>query len=177
MIILLNKGIITPLILFIILVFGAVISLISKFVKIPVIWWFLEKFERKEQLKTLPGKGALALFAGTLLSVKLFEMPVALAAISILTFGDPISHFIGQHFGRIKSPLNEIKMLEGNFVGAIIGGAFACIFVAPAYAFLSAAIALLIESIEIKMGEIIVDDNIVIPLSAGTAILVLKTIF
>ena len=177
LIILIGQNVLRPWELFIILGAGFLISVISRKIRIPIIWQLLTTFERPEQLERFPGKGAVAYFAGALLAVKLFPKEVALASIAVLAFGDPISHFVGQNFGRVKNPLSLKKMLEGNFAGAIAGGLAASLFVSWRYALPAALAALMLESIEIKMNDEIVDDNIIIPLAAGASILILRTIF
>ncbi|MCX6709610.1 MAG: hypothetical protein NTV63_01480 [Candidatus Woesearchaeota archaeon] len=143
--------------------------------RIPFVGWFLDKFERKEQMKKLPGKGALSLFFGVLLTIKLFPENIAYASIMILAIGDPVSHFVGKIFGRIKTPWNRIKMIEGNLAGAVVSGIAASALVNPLFAFIASFSALLVETIEIKMNEKIIDDNIILPLTAGTAMLLLET--
>ncbi|MEM0231282.1 MAG: hypothetical protein QXW00_00680 [Candidatus Woesearchaeota archaeon] len=178
LIILIKKGILNAWKLFLILSVGFVVSVLSRRFKIPIVWNMLITFERPEQLKKgLPGKGAIAYFGGVLLAFKLFPLEVALASIAILALGDPVSHFVGLMFGRIRNPLSLKKMLEGNIAGAIAGGLLASIFVSWKYAFPAALAALLIESVEIKMNDRVVDDNVVIPLAAGATILILRTLF
>jgi len=120
-IILLINNILNSLILFIILIAGILISILSKKFKIPIVYSFLKIFERKDALKTFPGKGAISFLMGCLLVLQLFERDIALASIMILTFGDSVSHLFGLHFGRKKHPLNCLKSIEGNITGAITG--------------------------------------------------------
>ncbi|NQV09213.1 hypothetical protein HQ529_05155, partial [Candidatus Woesearchaeota archaeon] len=77
------------------LVFGFIISALSLKRKIPVIHWFLERFERPEDMKVFPGKGALFAVFVILLSLLLFEKDIALAAIMILALGDSFGALIG----------------------------------------------------------------------------------
>jgi dolichol kinase len=149
----------------------------SKEAKIPGINWFLKKFEREEVLKKFPGRGAIFFIVGCLLVVKLFDRDIALASIMILTFGDSVSHLFGLYFGKIKHPLNGLKKLEGNIFGSIAGGFMAMFFVNYIWAFSGALIAMVIEAIEVKMGNNVIDDNILIPLIAGTIMYIFKTGF
>jgi len=168
--ILLINNILNSLILFIILIAGILISILSKKFKIPIIYSFLNIFERKDTLKTFPGKGTISFLIGCLLVLQLFEKDIALASIIILTFGDSVSHLFGWHFGRKKHPLNCLKSIEGNIAGGITGFLGAMLFVSPLFAFLASFGAMTAEVIELRMNNRIVDDNIIVPLVAGTII-------
>jgi len=164
-------------ILFMLLLIGGLVSFISREIKIPGIHWFLKKFDRGESLKKFPGKGAIFFIVGCLLAVKLFDKNIALASIMILTFGDSVSHIFGIYLGKIKHPLNGLKKLEGNLIGSIVGGAMALFFINFVFAFSGAFVAMIIEAVELKMGGNVIDDNILIPLVAGTTMYIIKTGF
>lgn len=157
---------ITPYGLFWILVLGIIISFISVKIKLPIIYWLLEKFERKH---VHPGKGAITFFIGSLLVLKLFPEPVALASIMILALGDGICAIIGP-FGHVKTVLSEKKLLEGTLAGILLGTWGASIFLPWYEAFVAALVAMTIETSEIKMNNKILSDNILVPLVAGTTI-------
>jgi len=166
---LLINNIITPLIIFIILIIGTLCSLLSLKYRIPIISFFLDNFERPEEKNKLPGKGIILAVVGSLLALQLFERNIALASITILTFADPISHLIGKLFGKTKSFLDKTKNIEGHIAGALISSLFAMFFVHPALAFAGALSAMLFEAIIIEIQKIKLDDNLIIPLAAGTA--------
>lgn len=161
--------IVTPLIIFIILTIGIFVSLLSLKFRIPLISWFLDNFERNKDKNRLPGRGIIFAVIGSLLALKLFDLNIALASITILTFADPISHLIGKVFGKTKSPLNKTKNIEGHIAGALISSIFAMFFVSPILAIAGAITAMLFESTIIEIQKIQLDDNLVIPLTAGTA--------
>lgn len=104
-------------ILFIVVLVGLVLSLLSFKCKVPFVCWCLERFERKGEF---PGKGALFFFLGCILVLLLFSKPVALASIAILTFGDSIAPLVGIYFGRTKSRFNGKRFVEGFVVGFIV---------------------------------------------------------
>ncbi len=169
-VILLINNILNSLILFIILIIGIIISILSRKFRIPVIYSFLKLFERKHTLKTFPGRGTISFLIGCLLVLQLFEKDIALASIMILTFGDSVSHLFGWHIGRKRHPLNCLKSIEGNIAGAIAGFLGAMFFISPLPALLASFGAMTAEAVELKMNERIVDDNIIVPLVAGTII-------
>jgi len=146
------------------------ISLISRRYRIPVIYWFLQQFDREEDIKKFPAKGAFFYITGVTIVVFLFPQDIALASIAILAIADPVSRFIGVHFGKVKHPLDSAKFIEGAIAGIITGFLAAVIFVRPAEAFFAALFAMIAEGIEIKYGMHRVDDNIVIPIAAAVVI-------
>jgi dolichol kinase len=174
---LLQHNTINSLTLFVVLIIGIITSLLSKKYKIPIIYHFLKIFERKKTIKNFPGRGTISFFIGCLLVAQLFERNIALASMMVLTFGDSISHLVGWHIGRKKHPLNCLKSIEGNVAGAIAGFIGAMFFVSPLYALLASFGAMTAEAVEIKMNERIVDDNITVPLVAGTVMHLLRIYF
>jgi len=173
-VILLTNNILNSLILFLILIAGILISILSRKFKIPIIYFFLKIFERKGVLKRFPGKGTISFLVGCLLVLQLFERDIALASIMILTFGDSVSHLFGLHFGRKKHPLNCLKSIEGNIAGGITGFLGAMFFISPLPALLASFGAMTAEAIELKMNDKIIDDNIIVPLVAGTIIYLMR---
>jgi len=156
-----------------VLLAGTALSFVSVKKRLPVVSWFLEHFERRE---SFPGKGALFLVAGMLLAVLLFERSIALASIMIVTFGDSISHVSGKLFGKIRHPLNKYKLVEGSILGSAAAAIGAAFFVQWQEAVPAAAIAMIVESFELKFRGMAVDDNLLIPLVAGLVISVIRVI-
>jgi len=175
-IVLIYFEILTAFRIFVILILGVIVSLLSKKYKIPLVWQLLRKFERPSVIKKFPGKGTIFFFVGVLLVLRLFEKDIALASIIILTFGDSISHIIGMKFGRIKHPLNNNgkKKLEGSLAGLIAAFLGALIFVHPLLAFLGALAGMVAEALQLQLNNNEVDDNIIVPLVAGTAMLLAR---
>lgn len=160
-----------------ILLVGIAISLISMKKDIPGISWLLSIFERESELKRFPGKGTITFFIGALLSVLLFQKDIALASITILTLGDSFSHLIGKYYGRIKHPLNNVKLLEGTIAGIFFAAIGAVFFVTFYEAVAASAVAIFSEAVEIKIRKTKVDDNLTIPLIAGLVIVIMRHIF
>ena len=153
-------------ILFGILIIGGLLSFLSTQFYIPGLSKCLCLFER-ECNKNFPGKGVLFFFIGSLLSLQLFNQKIALASILILTFADSVSHFVGSNFGK-TALFNKRKYIEGNIFGIIIGSLVASFFVPIYIAFAGCFVAMFIEAVEIAMGGVTIDDNLLIPLVAGT---------
>lgn len=172
-VLLLSKGYINAFLIAIITAAGLLLSLLSKKAELPAIAWFLDRFERKEERKRFPGKGAVLFMFGTLAAVLLFPKDIALAAIMILALGDSFSHITGRFFGRTKQPFS-VKLVEGTVAGIIFGFLGAVLFVGTIEAIAAAAIAMTIEAIEIRFRKTVIDDNLLVPLVAGAVIMVIR---
>jgi dolichol kinase len=169
-ILLIKFDFLTKWLLLLLCVIALGISLASKKRRIPIIYWFLERFDRERDIQKFPGKGAFFFLVGVTLVVFLFQKDIALASIAVLAIADPFSRFIGIHFGKIRHPFNDAKFTEGAIAGIITGFLAAILFVKPSEAFFAAFFAMVAEGIELKLGMQHVDDNIVIPLVAGVII-------
>ncbi|MBW2984624.1 hypothetical protein KY361_05885 [Candidatus Woesearchaeota archaeon] len=152
------------------------VSFISRSYKVPVVYWFLQQFDREKDIEKFPAKGAFFYLAGAAVVMFLFPLDIALASIAILAVADPFSRFVGVHFGRIKHPFNDKKFTEGAVAGIITGFLAAIIFVRPAEAFFAAFCAMIAEGIELKLKMHHVDDNIIMPIVAGVVIKLVRVI-
>lgn len=172
--ILLMYHLVDPLIIFIILIIGSLASLLSLRIKIPILSWFLGQFEREKEMREFPGRGIIFAVAGSLLALRLFPENIALASIAILTFADPLSYVVGKTLGKTRSFFDKRKNIEGHIAGALVSSLFAMFFVPFYLAFSGAVIAMLFESIIIEIQKVEIDDNLIIPLVAGTTMLLLQ---
>jgi dolichol kinase len=159
------------LILFLVLAFGIILSLLSLRFKLPFIYFMLKKFEKPRYIRKFPGKGTLFFVAGSLLVLKLFSRTMAFASIAILTFADPLASLSGLLFGRkgYKKPFKTFKKIEGTIAGIAIGFFAAAFFVPYIEAILASVAAMLAEALTLKLGGDDVDDNIIVPLAAAMA--------
>lgn len=174
---LLMFGFIGALHVFILTIIVIIILLVNKRYKVPGMDWFLKNFERDENLKIFPGKGFISYLIGSLLVLLLFPKDIALPAILVLAFADSIGHLFGLRFGRIRHPFVSTKFLEGWIVGLASGFIGALIFVPWHEALAASFFAMLVEGIEVKIGADEVDDNLIIPLVAATAISAVRFLF
>src|SRR3990167_9229725 len=72
-VILLMYGLIDKWILLYSAIIGIIISFLSTRIKIPVISWFLQHFERSEDMEKFPGKGAISYLIGAFLAALFFR--------------------------------------------------------------------------------------------------------
>ena len=105
---------------------------------------------------------------GCILVLRLFPENIAFASIMIMTFADPISHLIGSSLGKRDNPFDNKKKIEGNIAGFLVGGLAAMVFVPVFQAVTGAAFAMVFESISLQVSGERVDDNLLVPLIAGT---------
>ncbi|KXB09162.1 hypothetical protein AKJ35_00500 [candidate division MSBL1 archaeon SCGC-AAA833F18] len=164
-----------PLLIF--LAVGVTLILLSRKYRIPLIYWFLTNFERREEIEVFPGRGAFFAVLGIFLVVALFELPIAMASITILALGDSISHLVGQKVGRTKHPLSKVKFLEGHIAGILISAAAATLFVPPLWALIAASVAMFVEGIDVGLaGSRMADDNLIIPVTAGVVLFIISSL-
>ncbi len=131
----------------------------------------MDKVERKDALKSFPGKGAIMLFLGSGLTAGIFGKAGA-AAIVILAIGDSVSPIAGRLLGRAAHRWIFIqeKMVEGTLFGIIFAAAGAALLVPVWTAIIASTVAMALEAIDIKIFRIRIDDNIIVPLAAGAVI-------
>ncbi|MCF7860846.1 hypothetical protein K9M79_01260 [Candidatus Woesearchaeota archaeon] len=157
-IVLLIFGLIDRYILLILLFLGV---LLSQFIhRIPVLHKILQHYERPKDLITMPGKGAVALVAGIVITLFIFPKDIALAAICVLVIGDTFSAIVGLKIGRIRYPYSQ-KTIEGSIAGFIVSMLACLLILTPMQAVGCAFFGMLAESFDI------LEDNISIPIAAG----------
>ena len=173
---LLKFGFIGKEMILIFVIIGFILSCLSRKVKIPIIYQLLRKFERKRELEKFPGRGILFYFIGAYIALLLFSREIAMASIMVLALGDSISHIYGLHYGKIKHPLSKTKFLEGTVAGFVAGFLGAVIFIPLAEALLASLAAMIVEAVEIRIGTEQVDDNLIIPVVAGAAVWIVRSL-
>ena len=160
----------------VIIILGFLLSYLCRSVKISIIHELLQKFERKDELKKFPGKGIIFYFIGVYIALLLFPREIAMASILVLALGDSVSHIYGVHYGKIKHPFSKTKFLEGTIAGLIAGFIGAFVFLPWHEAFFASLTAMIVESVEIKIGTEQADDNLIIPFAAGAAVWLVRSI-
>lgn len=172
-VVLLKLGFISKEAFLFLIIAGLILSCLSRTIKIPVIYGLLERFERKEDFKKFPGKGIIFYFIGTYIVLLLFPKEIAMASIMVLAFGDSAGHLYGLHYGKTKL-FSKTKFLEGTIAGFVAGFIGALVFLPWHEAFFASFAAMTFEAVEIKIGAQQVDDNLIVPFVAGTAVWVAR---
>ncbi|MBR9690519.1 hypothetical protein GOV08_02430 [Candidatus Woesearchaeota archaeon] len=137
---------------------------------IPGLSHLIKYMGRAEEI---PGFGAVMFLLGVTIATGLFPREIAAASIIIMGVGDSISHMGGRFLGKTKSFLSKRKKLEGFFIGFITSFLAALFMVSNTLALTGAFFAMIVEHMDITD---FVDDNILIPLTAGIAMTVLQAV-
>lgn len=161
-------------IILVLIIIGLVLSYTSRKIKIPVVYYLLQKFERKKEIERFPGKGIIFYFIGVYIALLLYPKDIAMASIMVLAFGDSISHIFGLHYGKVRHPFSKTKFLEGTIAGFVAGFIGALVFLPWQEAFFASLTAMIVETIDIKIGIEHVDDNLIVPFAAGATVWVMR---
>ena len=160
------------------ILFSLLVVFFKPFSRFAPIKYFLENLSREYDRKQFPAKGLIFFLGGCVLVLKLFSINIALASIVVLTFGDSVSTLTCL-FGRAKynvKPFNRFKTIYGTLLGFIVSSLVALIFIDPLYAIIGSFFGMIAEAISLKLGEEETDDNLIVPLAAGTAIYLARLI-
>ena len=127
----------------------------------------LAVFERKKDLEEFPGRGPVYFFLGAAATLMLFDPNVAYAGILILSLGDSFNHYYNRQTEYKTFPWNNKKNWRGLIVGVLIGTLGASSLVPFGQAFVASFIALLLESMPLRIAHLYLNDNIFVPLVAA----------
>lgn len=121
---------------------------------IPGIRDLIFHFEREEDIKNFPFKGAFWYNVGVILPVVLLERNIACTIIVILSLGDGMSTIVGKFFGKHRIGMKSVEGFTAFVIFSTLG---ASVLVEPAIAVTLSLIGGLIEMVEFF------DDNLMIP--------------
>lgn len=136
--------------------------------------WLLRQHEQNQRGRRL--NGATYVLLSAVLCVWLYPKVIVITAFAILIISDSAAALIGRRFG--KRPFLG-KSLEGT--SAFLVTALCVVAVAPKIAYLPAEYliggAAAILGALVEAGTVGIDDNLSIPLSIGTAMWILYSLF
>ena len=164
------------LLIMITLILG-LLFLLARKKHIPILAWLLDNFERREDRKHFPGKGSMYFLIGSIIVLILFSKDIAIAAILILAIGDSIPNIVGMYYKKFRHPFSNKRFLEGALVGFVLSFLAVINFVIWYEALIATSIALFLEALDLQIGNWRLDDNILIPVSAGISIFILRLFF
>lgn len=135
---------------------------------IPFFSWILRTCRRDNS-----ERGFIYYFLGLALTYSLFgfNIPIANAAIIILTIGDAASTIIGKIYGKHRLPYKPNKTFEGSIAFTLLGFIGALTQVNPPTALTGAVIGALVEAYTP------LEDNLTIPIIAGVGMYIVSTLF
>jgi dolichol kinase len=143
---------------------GVILSFLQSKRNLPVITWFLERYDKNDD--QVPGQGPLTFFTGSVLVWFLFPGEIALASLIVLTFGDPIAYLAGKLIKGPDLPWNGNKTIIGSISFMIIP----FILISFMFSFTEAIIISIAGSAMESMKyprSLLFDDNITIPIGAA----------
>ena len=172
LVILIRAGLLNSTTLLVVIVLGALCIILTKIgIKIPGLYRTLAFFERAEHLERFPGRGIFFFLIGSMLSLELFPLIIAEAAILILAIGDSVTNIAGRHFGRTKYWFNPKKSVEGTVAGIIFSTVATSLLVGFWPALLASTVGMLVEALPLSIWRHDLDDNFVIPIISGIVLL------
>ena len=177
LILLLYYDMVDKLVIVITTLIAFLILYLSTKIRIGFIEWLLDNLDRPHTRRIFPGRGPLFYLIGCSLALIIFSKEVAMASIVILAIGDSIPNIVGIKYAKIRRPFSDKKYLEGALVGFVLSFAAATIFVSWYEAFFSSLVAIFLEGIDMRIGLEKIDDNLIVPLSAGLVISLFRLIF
>lgn len=143
-----------------VLAFGIVLSFVQERKKLPIVTWFLDRYDKKGDL--IPGQGPVAFFIGALFAWFIFGGDIAIACVIALSFGDPMAYIMGRSIKGPSLPWNKNKTVVGSLSFLISPFLIIMVIWGPVPAALISLSAALSESIPWP-GGVFGDDNIMVP--------------
>jgi dolichol kinase len=145
------------------IIVGVYISqLFVKKKRIPLVGWFVDRFEREG---ALPGNGLLTAVMGGFIALAFFDSFIVFISLLLLAYVDSFSTVIGKSIGKTR--ILGKKTLEGAIGGFVAGFFIAAMFLPMEIAALAAIVATIVEVLPL-------DDNISIPPLVGAALTYIK---
>ena len=172
---LISYSLINWFIVLLIFLLGIVVSISSKYVDLPFIDPLLKIFDRPEHKKFLPGKSVILLFLAILILMIFFDTKIICASILIWAFGDSFSAIVGKHYGRIRHPLNNDRLIEGTLAGIFMATIVSMYYVGLFAAFIASLVSMSIESLELKFLKHPLDDNFLVPIIAAIVLVLINS--
>ena len=115
--------------------------------------------------------GATWLFIGSTLTIAIFPKEIAVISLIYLSIGDAVASLVGRKYGKMKF---YDKTIEGSLAGlfvCLLSGYLVQLSLPLVVVFSGAFAAMFIESLPIS-----IDDNLSVPLFAGTIMVIASTV-
>jgi dolichol kinase len=151
--------------------FGVILSLIQERRKLPVISWFLDRYDKTAD--EVPGQGPLTFFLGSVVVWFLFPADYAIIAIVVLAFGDPMAYMFGMIMKGPGLPWNREKTWAGLVGFMLVPGILVTLLFGP-FAALIAVISGGIAETLCLPERVLTDDNFLVPTTAAAALWIIS---
>lgn len=155
---------------------GLILSLLMKQLSNPVLVFIVDNFEREEN-RNFPLKDTLAFVLALGISSFLVDKTGLYATIILLAYGDTVSNIAGRVVGRTTNPLNHKKEIEGGLTAILASTILLSLFLNPLRALIISTVAMIFESLELKILGLEIDDNLTVPVSTIVTYIATKGIF
>ncbi len=154
-----------------VLAFGIGLSFIQEKRPLPIISWFLDRYDKKGD--EVPGQGPLTFFLGSVLVWFLFPDDIAVISLIVLTFGDPLAFLGGIMIRGPKLPWNKNKTYAGILSFMIVP----MIMISAIYNPLYGAVAVITGGVAETLclpEKVLTDDNFLVPASTAVVVWILS---
>jgi dolichol kinase len=135
---------------------------------------WLGRIIRQAEAHTLTGATYVTLAA--LLTIVLFEKPIAITALLFMSVSDALASLVGIRFGRARFFGKSLAGSAAFFVSAGVIGLLV-LSATPLIALAGALVGTVVEAVPLKIGGYRLDDNLSIPLIAGAAMTAVSAAF
>lgn len=148
---------------------GAGVALVLEVLRLTrtVEWWLFERLTRDYEWRSIAGYAWYAI--GFAVAAWVFDPPIAIAAMLMLSVGDPVSGFLATGETGVK----RAPVLLSTFAICLVIAVL--LRVPPLAAVAGAGVATVADGVTLKIGTRYIDDNIAIPVGAGTAMWLVTT--
>lgn len=126
-----------------------------------VEWWLFDRLTREYEWESIAGYAWYAI--GFSIAAWAFDPPVAVAAMAMLSIGDPVSGLLSRGEVGVK----RLPVLLATFGVTLAVASLLGITLVPAVA--GATAATLADGVTLKIGTRYIDDNLTIPVAAAVA--------
>lgn len=115
--------------------------------------------------------GATWVFIGSTLTIAIFPKEIAVISLVYMSLGDSIAGLVGRKFGKIKFYNKTIEGTVAGLIVCLLSGYLIQLSLALVVVFSGAFAAMFIELLPIP-----IDDNLSVPLFAGTIMTIASTV-
>lgn len=177
LVLLVRVALVPAWVLLLIAAMGGLLSLLDTRFGVRPFGFVIDLWERPSDRASFPGRGIVFYLVGCWLVLVLFPQDVASAAILILAFGDGFASLVGTFLGATPIAYHRSKTWEGTLAGIVMATVAGGFFFPWWIALVSSVCAMLLETLPLRIKGHRFDDNLVLPLSAATAIVLLSPLF
>ncbi len=132
---------------------------------------WLGRIIRRAETHTLTG-ATYVVFAA-LLAIVLFDKPIAITVLLFLSISDALASLIGIRFGRRRF-LGKTLAGSTAFLVSAVAIALLLMHESPLIAVSGAVVATIVEALPLKIAGYKIDDNLSIPIAAGSVMSLLQ---